>query len=62
MRTTISKKNRLKDIAGNIHSNADQITQKIAAKIVEIEKSLVPVDTGALRDSIRVERLDDASY
>lgn len=58
----ITKKNRFKELADQLHSNADILARETAARIVEVEQSLVPVDTGALRDSIHVERLGNASY
>lgn len=51
--------NRLNDLASELHAEASRVVRKTARDIEEGAKSIVPVDTGNLKNSIQVKEQDD---
>lgn len=54
-------KNNLGRIAANLRPLASQVVRKAAADVEAHAKTLVPVDTGALKASIQTEQTGDMS-
>lgn len=53
---------RLKHIAATLDEELDVAIRNTAEAIASGAQSRVPVDTGALRDSIHVDKVGDGSY
>lgn len=51
--------NRLNDLASELHAEASRVVRKTARDIEEGAKSIVPVDTGNLKNSIQVKEQED---
>lgn len=54
--------NRIDKIPLRMRRNVDTRARESAEKCVQIAKGLVPVDTGALRNSIHVEKDEELGY
>jgi HK97 gp10 family phage protein len=57
--TVVIKLNRIPEVAAQIHAAVGQAVQQTAAQVQTDAKSIVPVRTGALRDSIKTEMVGD---
>lgn len=57
--TVTITKNRIGSILGDMRRAAAEVVKETAEQLAEADKQLVPVLTGALRDSIRIEPQDD---
>lgn len=55
-------RSRLPRIARELDSQLEPALREIAVRIAVGAKARVPVDTGALRDAIHVERVDESTY
>lgn len=51
--------NRLNDLRSELHAEASRVVRKTARDIEAGAKSIVPVDTGNLKNSIQVTEQDD---
>lgn len=57
--TVTITRNRIGSIFADIRRAAAEIVKETAGQLAETDRQLVPVLTGALRDSIRIEPQDD---
>jgi HK97 gp10 family phage protein len=53
---------RLDEIARKLDTNADGALRKISAQVEGLAKTLAPVDTSALRNSIHFEKISEGLY
>jgi HK97 gp10 family phage protein len=53
---------RLDQIVRNLDGNTERAIKRIAFQVEGYAKTLAPVDTGALRNSINTERIDKDTY
>ena len=49
-------------IAANLGKNADQIVHSLAFEVEATAKTLAPVDTGALKNSINTKKVKESLY
>ncbi len=53
---------RLDEIAAKLGVNTDGAVKAVAFQVEGIAKTLAPVDTGALRNSIHTEKMEEGTY